>query len=386
MNVTRDIRYIGVSDHQVDLFEGQYVVPDGMAYNSYVVFDDKITVFDSVDAHFGKEWLSNLTSVLDGKTPDYFVVQHMEPDHSANVAEFMSKYPNATIVSSQKAFAMMQNYFGTAFEQRRIVVGDGSTLSTGRHEFSFITAPMVHWPEVIMTYDKTDKVFFSADAFGKFGALDVEDEDWACEARRYYFGIVGKYGVQVQNLFKKISGLDVQTICPLHGPVLDKNLGYYLDLYNVWSTYKVESDGVMIAYCSIYGHTKSAAEFLASELEANGTKVVLTDLARTDWAECVEDAFRFGKIVLASPTYNGDVFPAMKQFILHLVERNFQNRTVAFVENGSWAPFATKAMKALLDGCKNLTYANTEVKILSAMTDENKALLKALADELKINN
>ena len=383
MNVTRDIRYIGVNDHQVDLFEGQYVVPDGMAYNSYVVFDDKITVFDSVDAHFGKEWLSYLSSVLDGKTPDYFVVQHMEPDHSANVAEFMSKYPNATIVSSQKAFAMMQNYFGTAFEQRRIVVGDGSTLSTGRHEFSFVTAPMVHWPEVIMTYDKTDKVFFSADAFGKFGALDVEDEDWACEARRYYFGIVGKYGVQVQNLFKKISGLDVQVICPLHGPVLDKNLGYYLDLYNVWSTYKVESDGVMIAYCSIYGHTKSAAEFLASELEASGTKVVLTDLARTDWAECVEDAFRFGKIVLASPTYNGDVFPAMKQFILHLVERNFQNRTVAFVENGSWAPFATKAMKALLEGCKNLTYANTEVKILSAMTDENKALLKTLADELK---
>lgn len=382
MIITNDIKYVGVNDKDVDLFEGQYVVPNGMAYNSYVVFDDKITVFDSVDAHFGKEWLANVRSVLDGKTPDYLVVQHMEPDHSANIVEFMTAYPSATIVSSQKAFAMMQNYFGTSFEERRIVVGDGSTLATGRHEFQFVTAPMVHWPEVIMTYDKTDKVFFSADAFGKFGALDVEDEDWACEARRYYFGIVGKYGVQVQNLFKKIAGLEVKIICPLHGPVLTDNLGYYLNLYNVWSTYGVESEGVFIAYASVYGHTEKAAKLLAEQLEERGVKVTVSDLARSDWAENVEDAFRYGKLVLATPTYNGDVFPVMREFILHLTERNFQNRTVAFIENGSWAPFATKVMKGMLEDCKNLTFAQTEVKILSSMSKENEAQLKALADEL----
>lgn len=382
MIITNDIKYVGVNDKDVDLFEGQYVVPNGMAYNSYVVFDDKITVFDSVDAHFGKEWLANVRSVLDGKTPDYLVVQHMEPDHSANIVEFMTAYPSATIVSSQKAFAMMQNYFGTSFEERRIVVGDGSTLATGRHEFQFVTAPMVHWPEVIMTYDKTDKVFFSADAFGKFGALDVEDEDWACEARRYYFGIVGKYGVQVQNLFKKIAGLEVKIICPLHGPVLTDNLGYYLDLYNVWSTYGVESEGVFIAYASVYGHTEKAAKLLAEQLEERGVKVTVSDLARSDWAENVEDAFRYGKLVLATPTYNGDVFPVMREFILHLTERNFQNRTIAFIENGSWAPFATKVMKGMLEGCKNLTFAQTEVKILSSMSKENELQIQNLADEL----
>lgn len=382
MKITNDISYVGVNDHDVDLFEGQYFVPNGMSYNSYVVLDDKITVFDSVDARFGSEWLANVKAALNGKTPDYFVVQHMEPDHSANVAEFMKAYPSATIVSSQKAFAMMQNYFGEAYETRRIVVGDGSTLATGKHEFTFVTAPMVHWPEVIMTYDKTDKVFFSADAFGKFGALDIDDEDWACEARRYYIGIVGKYGVQVQNLFKKIAGLDVQIICPLHGPVLSKDLGYYLNLYNIWSTYGVESEGVVIAYTSIYGHTEAAARLLADKLESKGVKVVLTDLARSDWAENVDDAFRYGKLVLASTTYNGDVFPAMKQFILHLTERNFQNRMVAFIENGSWAPWATKAMKGLLEGCKNLVFAQNEVKILSAMNEENKAQIENLANEL----
>lgn len=382
MIITNDIKYVGVNDNGIDLFEGQYVVPNGMAYNSYVVFDDKITVFDSVDAHFGKEWLENVQSVLDGRTPDYFVVQHMEPDHSANIVEFMAAYPSATIVSSQKAFAMMQNYFGTSFEERRIVVGDGSTLATGRHEFQFVTAPMVHWPEVIMTYDKTDKVFFSADAFGKFGALDVEDEDWACEARRYYFGIVGKYGAQVQSFFKKIAGLDIKIICPLHGPVLTDNLGYYLNLYNVWSTYGVESEGVFVAYASVYGHTEIAAKLLAEQLEAKGVKVTISDLARSDWAENVEDAFRYGKLVLAAPTYNGDVFPVMREFILHLTERNFQNRTDAFIENGSWAPLATKVMKGMLEGGKNLTFAQTEVKILSSMSEENIAQIKNLADEL----
>ena len=382
MKITNDISYVGVNDHDVDLFEGQYFVPNGMSYNSNVVLDDKITVFDSVDARFGSEWLANVKAALNGKTPDYLVVQHMEPDHSANVAEFMKAYPSATIVSSQKAFAMMQNYFGEAYETRRMVVGDGSTLATGKHEFTFVTAPMVHWPEVIMTYDKTDKVFFSADAFGKFGALDIDDEDWACEARRYYIGIVGKYGVQVQNLIKKIAGLDVQIICPLHGPVLSKDLGYYLNLYNIWSTYGVESEGVVIAYTSIYGHTEAAARLLADKLESKGVKVVLTDLARSDWAENVEDAFRYGKLVLASTTYNGDVFPAMKQFILHLTERNFQNRMGAFIENGSWAPWATKAMKGLLEGCKNLVLAQNEVKILSAMNEENKAQIENLANEL----
>lgn len=382
MKITNDIKYVGVNDHDIDLFEGQYFVPNGMSYNSYVVFDDKITVFDSVDAHFGKEWLHNLQVALDGRTPDYLVVQHMEPDHSANIVAFMREYPSASVVSSQKAFCMMKNYFGEEFEERRVVVGDGSTLSTGRHEFQFVTAPMVHWPEVIMTYDKTDKAFFSADAFGKFGALDVEDDDWSCEARRYYFGIVGKYGMQVQALFKKIAGLDVKTICPLHGPVLSNNLGYYLNLYNVWSSYQVESEGVVVAYTSIYGHTKAAAELLASELEKRGVKVVLTDLARSDWAENVENAFRYGKLALASTTYNGEVFPQMKEFLLHLVLRNYQNRTVAFIENGSWAPMATKVMRGVLEGCKNLSFAQTEVKIFSAMSEENKAQIALLADEL----
>lgn len=382
MKITSDIKYVGVNDHDIDLFEGQYFVPNGMSYNSYVVFDDKITVFDSVDAHFGKEWLHNLQVALDGRTPDYLVVQHMEPDHSANIVAFMREYTSASVVSSQKAFCMMKNYFGEEFEDRRVVVGDGSTLSTGRHEFQFVTAPMVHWPEVIMTYDKTDKVFFSADAFGKFGALDVEDDDWSCEARRYYFGIVGKYGMQVQALFKKIAGLDVKTICPLHGPVLSNNLGYYLNLYNVWSSYQVESEGVVVAYTSIYGHTKAAAELLASELEKRGVEVVLTDLVRSDWAENVEDAFRYGKLALASTTYNGEVFPQMKEFLLHLVLRNYQNRKVAFIENGSWAPMATKVMKGVLEGCKNLSFAQTEVKIFSAMSEENKAQIALLADEL----
>ncbi len=382
MKITNDIKYVGVNDHDIDLFEGQYFVPNGMSYNSYAVFDDKITVFDSVDAHFGKEWLHKLQVALDGRTPDYLVVQHMEPDHSANIVAFMREYPSSSVVSSQKAFCMMKNYFGEEFEDRRVVVGDGSTLSTGRHEFQFVTAPMVHWPEVIMTYDKTDKVFFSADAFGKFGALDVDDDDWSCEARRYYFGIVGKYGMQVQALFKKIAGLDVKTICPLHGPVLSNNLGYYLNLYNVWSSYQVESEGVMVAYTSIYGHTKAAAELLASELEKRGVNVVLTDLARSDWAENVEDAFRYGKLALASTTYNGEVFPQMKEFLLHLVLRNYQNRTVAFIENGSWAPMATKVMKGVLEGCKNLTFVQTEVKIFSAMSEENKAQIALLADEL----
>lgn len=382
MKITNDILYVGVNDHDVDLFEGQYFVPNGMSYNSYVVLDDKITVFDSVDAHFGSEWLANVKAALNGKTPDYFVVQHMEPDHSANVAEFMRTYPSATIVSSQKAFAMMQNYFGEAYETRRIVVGDGSTLATGKHEFTFVTAPMVHWPEVIMTYDETDKVLFSADAFGKFGALDITDEDWACEARRYYFGIVGKYGVQVQNLFKKLQGLDIKIICALHGPVLTDNLGYYLNLYNVWSSYSAETDGVFIAYASVYGHTEKAAKLLAQKLEEKGVKVAISDLARSDWAENVEDAFRFSKLVLASPTYNGDVFPAMREFILNLTERSYQSRKIALIENGSWAPMAAKVMKGMFDGSKNIEFVEPTVKILSAMTAQNEQEITALADEL----
>lgn len=382
MEITKDIIYIGVNDHDIDLFEGQYAVPAGMAYNSYVIKDEKIAVMDTVDAHFGEQWLANLRDALDGRAPDYLVVQHMEPDHSANIAAFAQAYPDATIVASAKAFTMMKNFFGTDYAERRTVVGDGDTLPLGEHTLTFVTAPMVHWPEVIMTYDKTDKVFFSADAFGKFGALDVEDEDWACEARRYYFGIVGKYGVQVQNLFKKIAGLEVKIICPLHGPILTGNLGYYLNLYNVWSTYGVESEGVFIAYTSVYGHTEKAAKLLAEQLEERGVKVTVSDLARSDWAENVEDAFRYGKLVLATPTYNGDVFPVMREFILHLTERNFQNRTIAFIENGSWAPFATKVMKGMLEGCKNLTFAQTEVKILSSISKENELQIQNLADEL----
>lgn len=381
MYITDDIKYVGVNDHSVDLFEGQYVVPSGMSYNSYVVMDEKITVFDSVDANFGDEWLANVASVLGDRKPAYFVVQHMEPDHSANVLRFAKEYPSCIIVASQKAFLMMQNYFGTDFADRRIIVSDGDTLSSGKHEFCFVTAPMVHWPEVIMTYDKTDKVVFSADAFGKFGALDVE-QDWIDEARRYYIGIVGKYGVQVQGLFAKIAGLDISKICPLHGPVLCDNLGYYLDLYTKWATYQSEEDGVIIAYCSVYGHTKAAAQLLASELEKKGQKAVLCDLAREDMAECIAKAFKYSKLVLASITYNGDVFPYMKTFIHGLKERNFQNRVVAFVENGSWAPLATKVMKGMFEGSKNLVYLEPSIKILSALSNDNVAQIATLSTEL----
>ena len=382
MTITNDIRYIGVNDHDVDLFEGQYVVPGGMAYNSYVILDEKVAVMDTVDQNFGDQWLQNLEAELQGRKPDYLVVQHMEPDHSANIDVFLNRYPEATVVSSSKAFAMMKNFFGTDYADRRIVVGEGSTLNLGKHVLTFVTAPMVHWPEVIVTYDAYDKVLFSADGFGKFGALDVE-EDWACEARRYYIGIVGKYGPQTQALLKKAATLDIQTICPLHGPVLTENLGYYLNLYDIWSGYKVESEGVVIAYTSIYGNTKAAAELLAQKLTEKGCpKVVLNDLARCDMAEAVEDAFRYGKLVLATTTYNGDVSPFMKEFIHHLTERNYQNRTVAFMENGSWAPVAAKVMGKMLDGSKNLTLAANSVKILSALSDESRAQIEALANEL----
>ena len=381
MNVTNDIRYIGVNDHQVDLFEGQYVVPNGMSYNSYVILDEKVAVMDTVDQNFTKEWLANLEAVLDGRKPDYLVVHHMEPDHSANIHVFLQTYPEAVVVSSAKAFAMMQNFFGTDYADRRIVVGEGDTLALGAHTLTFVTAPMVHWPEVIVSYDSLDKVLFSADGFGKFGALDVEEE-WACEARRYFIGIVGKYGAQVQALLKKAATLDIQTICPLHGPILTENLGYYINLYDIWSSYRVESEGVLIAYTSVYGNTKKAVELLASKLEEKGQKVTVADLARDDMAEAVEDAFRYGKLVLATTTYNGDVFPFMKEFIHHLTERNFQNRTVALMENGSWAPVAAKVMTKMLEGSKNLTFAENAVKILSALSDDSRAQIEALADEL----
>ena len=382
MTVTNDIRYIGVNDHQIDLFEGQYVVPNGMAYNSYVILDEKIAVMDSVDQNFGREWLNNLESALEGRKPDYLVVHHMEPDHSANIAAFMDTYPEAVVVSSAKAFTMMKNFFGTDFADRRVVVGEGSVLELGRHTLTFVTAPMVHWPEVIMSYDSCDKVLFSADAFGKFGALDVEEE-WACEARRYYIGIVGKYGGPVQTLLKKAAGLDIQTICPLHGPVLTENLGYYLNLYDIWSSYGVESEGVVIAYTSIYGHTKAAVELLARKLEEKGCpKVVVNDLARCDMAEAVEDAFRYGKLVLATTTYNGDIFPYMKEFINHLTERGFCKRTVGLMENGSWAPTAARVMTKMLEGSKELTFTAATVKILSALSEESRAQIEALAEEL----
>lgn len=382
MQITNDIKYIGVNDHDIDLFEGQYVVKNGMAYNSYVILDEKIAVMDTVDANFKEEWLKNLASALSGKTPDYLIVQHMEPDHSANIAAFMETYPSAKIVASAKAFTMIKQFFGTDYPDRQMVVKEGDTLSLGKHELSFVAAPMVHWPEVIVTYDAHDKVLFSADGFGKFGALDVE-EDWACEARRYYIGIVGKYGAQVQTLLKKASALDIQTICPLHGPILTENLDYYLGLYNTWSSYAVETEGVVIAYTSVYGNTKKAAELLAETLEALGCpKVAISDLARCDMAEAVEDAFRYGKLVLASPTYNGDVFPFMREFIHNLTERNYQKRTVALIENGSWAPTAVKTMQKMLEGCKDLTFANTNVKIMSALNDDSIAQIKALAKEL----
>ena len=383
MRVTSEIIYVGVNDHKIDLFEGQYIVPEGMAYNSYVIMDSKIAVMDTVDRNFTHEWLDNLANALGSRKPDYLVVQHMEPDHSANICNFMNTYPEATIVSSSKAFAMMKNFFGKEFEDRRIVVAEGDTLELGTHTLSFIAAPMVHWPEVIMTYDAKDKVLFSADGFGKFGALDAEDDDWACEARRYYFGIVGKYGAQVQAVLKKAAALDIEKICPLHGPVLTENLGYYLDLYNTWSSYGIESDGIMIAYTSVYGNTKKAVELLADRLKAKGCpKVVVNDLARSDMAEVVEDAFRYGRIVLATTTYNADIFPFMREFINHLTERGFKNKTVGMIENGSWAPMAVKVMKEMLSGCKNITYTDTNVKITSALNDVSKEQIEKLADEL----
>lgn len=385
MFITNDIKYIGVNDHDIDLFEGQYIVPNGMAYNSYAIVDDKIAIMDSVDQHFGEKWLSNIKAALGDRKPDYLVVQHMEPDHSANIDNFLNVYPEATVVSSVKAFQMMQNFFGTDYEGRRIVVKEGDTLELGKHVLNFVGAPMVHWPEVLMTYDSTDKILFSADGFGKFGALDV-DEDWACEARRYYIGIVGKYGKQVQNVLKKAAGLDIQIICPLHGPVLSENLGYYLDLYNTWSSYGVETDGIMIAYTSVYGHTKKAVEILAEKLRAAGCpKVAVNDLAREDMAECVEDAFRYGKIVLATTTYNADIFPFMREFINHLTERNFQNKTVGFIENGSWAPLAEKTMRKMLEGCNHITYTDNNVHIKSALNDLNMEEIDALCEELTMD-
>ena len=382
MKVTNDIIYVGVNDHKVDLFEGQYVVPNGMAYNSYVIRDQKIAVMDTVDRNFKFEWLNNLDEALGERKPDYLVVQHMEPDHSANIFNFMNNYPDATIVSSAKAFAMMKNFFGTEFEDRRIVVKEGDTLELGEHTLHFVAAPMVHWPEVIMTYDSKDKVLFSADGFGKFGALDVE-EDWACEARRYYIGIVGKYGAQVQNVLKKAATLDIQIICPLHGPVLSENLGYYLNLYNTWSSYSVETEGIMIAYTSVYGNTKQAVELLAEKLKSNGCpKVVVNDLAREDMAECVEDAFRYGRIVLATTTYNAEIFPFMREFINHLTERNFQNKQIALIENGSWAPLAAKTMKKMLEGCKKIEFVEPTVRIMSALSDDSRAQIDALAKAL----
>ena len=382
MTITKDIRYVGVNDHEVDLFEGQYVVPNGMSYNSYVILDEKIAVMDAVDANFVEEWLGNIRAALNGRKPDYLIVQHMEPDHSAGIDDFLAAFPEAQVVSSGKSFVMMQQFFGQDYADRRIAVGEGDTLKLGKHTLHFVTAPMVHWPEVIFTYDSADKVLFSADAFGKFGALDVE-EDWACEARRYYIGIVGKYGVQVQNVLKKAAALDIAAICPLHGPVLTENLGYYINLYDIWSSYRVESEGVVIAYTSIYGHTKAAVELLAETLKAKGCpKVVVNDLARCDMAEAVEDAFRYGKLVLATTTYNGDIFPFMKEFIHHLTERGYKNRTIGMIENGSWSPIAAKMMAKYLEGSKNITYTDTTVKIFSAMNDENRNQIEMLAKEL----
>lgn len=382
MRISDDIKYVGVNDHDIDLFEGQYMVENGMAYNSYVILDEKIAVFDTVDANFGEEWLANVATVLNGRQPDYLIIQHMEPDHSANVMRFVESYPQTRIVASSKAFTMMKQFFGTDFSDSRLIAKEGDMLSLGKHELSFVAAPMVHWPEVIVTYDSFDKVLFSADAFGKFGALGVE-EDWACEARRYYFGIVGKYGAQAQNLLKKASALDIQTICPLHGPVLSENLGYYLDLYNTWTTYGVESEGVMIAYTSVYGNTKKAVELLAEKLKEKGCpKVTVNDLARCDMAEAVEDAFRYGKVVLATTTYNADIFPFMREFINTLAEHNWQNRTVGLMENGSWASTAAKVMGKMLEGCKNTTVVDPVVTIKSALSVENLEQIDALAAEM----
>ncbi|MDE5620950.1 MAG: MBL fold metallo-hydrolase [Ruminococcus sp.] len=382
MKITEDIFYVGVNDHEIDLFEGQYVVPNGMAYNSYVIMDEKIAVMDTVDADFSEEWLNNINNVLNGRTPDYLIVQHMEPDHSANIMNFIKAYPETVVVGNAKTFTMMANFFENTDSVNKLVVKENDTLSLGRHQLSFIFAPMVHWPEVMFTYDSTDKVLFSADAFGKFGALDT-DEDWACEARRYYFGIVGKYGTQVQTVLKKASALDIQIICALHGPVLTENLGYYIGLYSTWSSYGVESEGVMIAYTSVYGNTKKACEILADKLrEKNCPKVVLCDLAREDMAEAVEDAFRYGKLVLASPTYNADVFPFMKRFIHEITERNYQNRTIGIIENGSWAVTAGKVMKEMFAKSKNITWLENTVTVKSSVKPENITQIEAVADEL----
>lgn len=383
MFITNDIRYVGVNDHKVDLFEGQYRVPNGMAYNSYVILDEKVAIMDTVDKNFTHEWLDNIQNVLQGRKPDYLVVQHMEPDHAANIGNFMKTFPEATVVSSAKAFTMMSAFFGTCYEDRRIVVGEGSTLNLGKHTLTFVTAPMVHWPEVIVTYDNVDKVLFSADGFGKFGALDVP-QDWDDEARRYYIGIVGKYGMQVQKLLKAASALDIAIICPLHGPVLRENLGHYLEKYDIWSSYRPEERGVVIAYASIYGHTRDAARQLGRELEALGQKVVLADLARRDMAQCVADAFRYDRLVLASVTYNGDIFPCMHAFLHALTERSYQNRTVAFMENGTWAPAAAKIMAAALEKSKNLVFAQEKVTLRSAMNDDTLQSIRRLAQELSI--
>ena len=382
MNITKDIKYIGVNDHNIDLFEGQYEVPNGMAYNSYAIIDEKIAIFDTVDAAFTHEWMDNIQNVIGSRKPDYLIIQHMEPDHSANIDEFAKAYPNATIVATDRAFVMMNKFFGTDYTDRRLVVGEGDTLNLGEHTLTFVLAPMVHWPEVMMTYDSTEKALFSADGFGKFGALDVE-EDWACEARRYYFGIVGKYGVQVQAVLKKAAGLDIQTIYPLHGPILNENLGYYLDLYNTWSSYGVESEGTLICYTSVYGNTKKAVGILAEELKSAGCpKVVVNDLARCDMAEAVEDAFRYGKIILATTTYNGDLFPFMREFVNELTERGYRNRKIGIVENGSWAPVVKNKIVKAFELCKNLEFAETVVTVHSAVKDDTIEQIKKLAEEM----
>jgi len=381
MTVTNDVKYVGVNDRKIDLFEGQYKVPNGMSYNSYVILDEKVAIFDTVDVNFTAEWFDNIKNTLEGRTPDYLIIQHMEPDHSANIMNFTDAYPEAKIVASAKAFAMMKNFFGTDFAEKQIVIGEGSTLTLGKHNLTFVTAPMVHWPEVVMTYDSTDKVLFSADGFGKFGALDVE-EDWIDEARRYYIGIVGKYGSQVQNVLKKAATLDIQKICSLHGPVLEENLGYYINLYDIWSSYRPEEEGTVVAYTSIYGNTKKAVEKFADLLKSKGEKFVVYDLARCDMAQAVSDAFRYSKLVLATTTYNADIFPFMREFISHLTERGYQNRTVALIENGSWAPMAAKVMKESLEKCKNLTFTETTVKIFSSLNDDSRAQLENLANEL----
>lgn len=382
MTITNDIRYIGVNDHDIDLFEGQYIVPEGMAYNSYVIIDEKIAVMDTVSADFGEEWLANLENVLGGRKPDYLIIHHMEPDHSANIDKFISAYPEATIVGNAKTFEMIDQFFGRGLCKNNLAVKNGEVLSLGRHELTFLFAPMVHWPEVMMSYDGADKALFSADAFGKFGALDCQDKEWDCEARRYYMGIVGKYGMQVQAVLKKAAALDIKMICPLHGPVLTGDLSHYMSLYDIWSSYGVESDGVCIAYTSVYGNTKRAAELLAKKLEERGCKAAISDLARCDMAEAVEDAFRYGKLVLATTTYNADIFPFMKQFIDHLTERNYQNRTIGFIENGTWAPTAAKIMKAMFEKSRNINYIDTTVTLRSAMTGENAEAIDRMAEEL----